>query len=47
MPAPLGLVAFTPGDNHTTCSVYAQNMAYGIDMTQIDEVRARRRFSAA
>jgi hydrogenase large subunit len=25
------------GDNHTTCSVYAQNMAYGIDMTHIAE----------
>jgi hydrogenase large subunit len=25
------------GDNHTTCSVYAQNMAYGIDMPPIAE----------
>jgi hydrogenase large subunit len=25
------------GDNHTTCSVYAQNMAYGIRMTPIAE----------
>src|SRR5919197_1362845 len=25
------------GDNHTTCSVYAQNMAYGIAMTHIAE----------
>jgi hydrogenase large subunit len=25
------------GDNHTTCSVYAQNMAYGIDMTHVAE----------
>src|SRR2546421_2539534 len=25
------------GDNHTTCSVYAQNMAYGIDMPPMAE----------
>ncbi len=25
------------GDNHTTCSVYAQNMAYGIDMPHVAE----------
>src|SRR5579884_1056713 len=25
------------GDNHTTCSVYAQNMAYGIRMTPLAE----------
>jgi hydrogenase large subunit len=26
------------GDNHTTCSVYAQNMAYGIRMTPLAEL---------
>ncbi|MGN6380650.1 MAG: nickel-dependent hydrogenase large subunit [Gaiellales bacterium] len=26
------------GDNHTTCSVYAQNMAYGIRMTPLAEM---------